>query len=147
MNNSEIIVDSSVILKWLFQNETLITPALKIKKDFASKKVLISVPYLFFYEVSNVLKNGIKKDRVDTEIAKTFYKVLLQLALTVHSSKELLSEAFNKAVDLDISSYDASYLVLAEYLKIPFYTADEKLLQKAKGKYFYHLRQYPSKSK
>ncbi|MBI4096779.1 MAG: type II toxin-antitoxin system VapC family toxin [Candidatus Levybacteria bacterium] len=145
MNNSEIIIDSSVILKWLFQDETHITPALRIKKHFESKKVLISIPYLFFYEVSNVLKNGIKKGRINMKIADKFYESLLQLELRAYTSKELLREAFNKAIALDISSYDASYIVLAEYLKIPFYTADEKLLQKAKGKYLYHLNKYPLK--
>lgn len=143
MNNSEIIIDSSVILKWLFQDETHITPALRIQNDFESKKVSISIPYLFFHEVSNVLKNGIKKDRINIKIAEKFYKALLQLELRVHSSEELLDEAFSKAIALDISSYDASYIVLAEHLKIPFYTADEKLLQRARGKYLNHLKDYP----
>ena len=63
----------------------------------------------------------------------------------IYSSEELFKEAFEKATALDITFYDASYVVLAEYLKFPFYTADKKLLQKANGKYLYHLKEYPSK--
>lgn len=56
---------------------------------------------------------------------------MLQLDFTVYSSVALLKEALRLAIVLDITSYDASYIALAEYLKVPVFTADEKLVKKA----------------
>lgn len=145
--NTNIIIDSSVALKWFFPEEEYGSEALKIKKDFTEKEIIISVPILLFYEVGNVLKSSVKSSRVDSKKAKRVYEKFTYTEFITYSSKELFKDAFEKATTLDITFYDASYVVLAEYLKIPFYTTDEKLLQKAKGEYLYHLKEYPSKSK
>jgi predicted nucleic acid-binding protein len=143
--NTDIIIDSSVALKWFFPEEEHASEALKIKKDFAEKEITISIPILFFYEVGNVLKGSIKSSRVDSSKAKTVYEKFTYAEFIIYSSKELFQAAFEKADSLDITFYDASYVALAEYLEIPFYTADRKLLQKANGKYICHLREYPLK--
>lgn len=143
--NINIIIDSSVVLKWFFPEEEYSREALEIKKDFAEKKIIISVPILLFYEVGNVLKSSVKSSRVNSRKAKIAYEWFTNIEFIIYSSEELFKEAFEKATALDITFYDASYVVLAEYLKFPFYTADKKLLQKANGKYLYHLKEYPSK--
>jgi predicted nucleic acid-binding protein len=143
--NTDIIIDSSVALKWFFPEEEFSIEALKIKKDFTEKEITISIPILFFYEVGNVLKGSVKSSRIDSIKAKTVYEKFTYAEFIIYSSKKLFQDAFEKAASLDITFYDASYVVLAEYLEIPFYTADRKLLQKAKEKYICHLREYPLK--
>ena len=143
--NTNIIIDSSVALKWFFPEEEYGSEALAIKKYFTERQTTISVPILFFYEVGNVLKSCVKSSRVDSSKAKRAYEKFTYADFITYSSKELLKDAFEKSNKLDITFYDASYVVLAEYLKIPFYTADEKLLQESKGEYLYHLKEYPSK--
>lgn len=145
--NTDIIIDSSVALKWFFPEEESSSEAFSIKKDFTEKEITISVPILFFYEVGNVLKSSVKSLRIDSIKAKTVYEKFTYAEFITYSSKELFKHAFEKANSLDITFYDASYVVLAEYLKIPFYTADRKLLQETKGEYVCHLKEYPSKSK
>lgn len=130
INKLNIIVDSSVIAKWYLPDEKD-DYALKIQQDFASKTIFISVPSLLFYEVSNILKNAAKSLRISKEKTYKAYENLLQLDFTVYSSVTLLREALRLAIALDITSYDASYIVLAEYLKVPVFTADEKLIKKA----------------
>lgn len=142
---TDIIIDSSVALKWFFLEEKYNNEALSIKKSFAEKEIIISVPILFFYEVGNVLKNSVKSSGVNSNKVKIAYEKFTHAEFTIYSSKELFKDAFEKAAKLDIPFYDASYVILAEYLKIPFYTADEKLLQRAKGKYLSHLKDYPSR--
>ncbi|MEK7517743.1 MAG: type II toxin-antitoxin system VapC family toxin [Patescibacteria group bacterium] len=143
--NTDIIIDSSVALKWFFPEEESSNESLKIKKDFTEKKIMISIPVLFFYEVGNVLKSSVKSLRIDSGKAKTVYEKFTHAEFITYSSKELFKDAFEKADSLDITFYDASYVVLADYLKIPFYTADKKLLQKIKGEYVFHLKEYPLK--
>ena len=60
---------------------------------------------------------------------------------------EVQYEALDIAMKYDISSYDASYVALAEYLKKPFFTADDKLLKKVKSKFVFGLSDYPVKKK
>ena len=138
-----LILDSSVIAKWFFPNEEESDIALKIKEDFVNKKITISAPTLLFYEVNNILKTAVKSLRIKKEKAIRAYRGFLDLGIIVYSSEELLENTLDKAMNLDLSSYDASYIILADYLKAPFFTADKKLLSKVKSKFTFNLEEYP----
>ena len=131
-NFTNIILDCSVIAKWFFPSEEDSEIALKIKNLFISKEISVSVPMLIYYEINNLIKTAIKGLRVNDKLAKEAYSGFLELDLIAYSSKELMEMTLEKAVSLDVSSYDASYLALAEYLNIPLITADQKLINKAK---------------
>lgn len=141
MNPTKIIIDSSVAAKWYLPDEENVD-AIKIKSDFTKKLISINVPLLFFYEVSNILKTTSKQLRINENRCIKVYQNLLDLDFTTYSSKELYKDALVKALNLDITSYDASYVALAEYLKVPFYTADEKLVKKAKSRLVKNLSDY-----
>jgi len=138
---AHIIIDSSVVIKWYLPDEKD-SKALKIKSDFTNKIVLIAVPLLFFYEVSNIFRTTTKGLRIAKEDSVRAYHDLLELDFIIYSSKELFKSALDKALDLEVSSYDASYIVLAEYLQIPLYTADERLITKAQSKWVKNLEDY-----
>ncbi|OGD84836.1 hypothetical protein A3B51_02600 [Candidatus Curtissbacteria bacterium RIFCSPLOWO2_01_FULL_41_18] len=138
-----IVLDSSVIAKWFFPEEDQGDLALEVKEDFTNKIISISLPLLIFYEVNNLLRTAIKSLRIDRGKAISAYQGFLELDFIVYSSKELMEKALEKAVNLDISSYDASYVVLAEYLKAPFFTTDKKLLEKTKNQVVKNLQNYP----
>ena len=131
--NKSIIIDASVVAKWLLADEQDFTADL-IRKEFAKKAVSISVPSLLFYEVNNLLKSAILSRRINIKNAIGLYEAFLDFDFTVYSSKQLYKATLMKALEYNISSYDASYVILAEYLQIPFYTADEKLVKKASSK-------------
>ena len=138
-----IIVDSSVIAKWYLPDEKD-DYALKIQQDFTSRTIFISVPVLLFYEVNNILKSAAKSLRISKEKTYQAYEDLLQLDFTVYSSAALFKEALQLAIAFDISSYDASYIALAEYLKVSVFTADEKLVKKASSNLVKGLDEYLS---
>lgn len=129
---TNIILDASVVAKWFFPYEEDSNIALKIRSLYLLKAVSISVPVLIYYEVNNLIRTAIKSLRIDDNLAKEAYQGFLELDLIAYSSKELMAIALEKAVSLNISSYDASYLALAEYLDVPLITADQKLIDKAK---------------
>lgn len=141
MNPQRIIIDSSVAIKWYLPDE-LDDKALKIKSAFAQRTILIAVPLLFFYEINNILRTTIKSLRITRGASIRAYQDLLELNFTSYSSKELFKIALEKALVLDITSYDASYVVLAEHLQIPFFTADEKLVKKASSSLVKILNDY-----
>lgn len=137
-----IILDSSVIAKWFFPSEEDSEIALKIRDQFLSKEIAISVPVLIYYEINNLIQSSIKSLRINKKLAKEAYSGFLELDLIAYSSKELMELALEKAISLEISSYDASYLALAEHLKIPLVTADQKLIDKAKSDLAWNLKTF-----
>lgn len=141
MNSRQIIIDSSVAIKWYLPDEHN-DKALAIKSDFTDGTVLIAIPALFFYEVNNILRTVSKSLRIAREDSIKAYQNLLELSFMVYSSKELFKAALEKALTEDISSYDASYIALAEYLQVPFYTADQKLIKNTQSKWVKNLEEY-----
>lgn len=139
-NLTNIILDSSVMAKWFFPSEEDSKIALKIRDLFLSKEISISVPILIYYEINNLIRTATKSSRINERLAKEAYQGFLELDLIAYSSKELMGIALEKAISLDVSSYDASYLALAEYLKIPLITADQKLIDKAKTELVRNLK-------
>ena len=141
--NKSIIIDASVAAKWLLPDEEDFAANL-IKKKFAERAISISVPVFIFYEVNNLLKSAILNGRLDAKKAVSLYEAFLDFDFTIYSSKQLLKATLKKAIELSISSYDASYVVLAEHLQTPLYTADEKLVKKASSSLVKVLDDYPN---
>lgn len=127
-----IIIDASIAAKWLLPDEDDFI-ADTIKRAFGNRQVEIAVPLFIFYEVNNLLKSAALSDRISFKDSLDFYENFLNLNFNIHSSKLLLKNTLQTALEFEISSYDASYVALSEYLQIPFYTADLKLLKKVKG--------------
>lgn len=139
---TNIILDSSVIAKWFFPSEEDGEIALKIRSLFISHEISISAPTLIYYEINNLLRTGAKRLRISEDLANDAYQGFLDLELITYSSKELMTRTLEKAITLDISSYDASYVALSEYLKIPFITPDQRLIDKAASNLVQNL-EYP----
>ena len=139
---STIVIDASVVAKWLLPDGQGSAAANRVKKDLVERTLLIAVPVFIFYEVNNLLKSAALSSRIDPKKAAAAYEGFLNLELSVYSSKEILKHTLDKAFELDISSYDASYVALAEYLQVPFYTADEKLVKKSQSKCVKDLEEY-----
>lgn len=136
-----IIIDASIVAKWLLPDEY--DPiADTIKKAFTDREIAVAVPTLIFYEINNLLKSAALSKRISVKDSADFYEYFLNLNFNIHWSKELLKNALQKALDLNISSYDASYVVLSESLKIPLFTADEKLVKKVNSPLVKSLEDY-----
>lgn len=144
MRTLAIIIDSSIAAKWFFSEENS-DIAEKIKDDFESGIISIAVPTVFYYEVNNLLKTATKRLRLNVKNAQNVYEAFLKLSFIAYHSEDLMKNTLGKAIEFDLSSYDASYVALADHLQIPFFTADQKLLNKAKSKYLFALQTYAQK--
>ena len=144
MSNLNIIIDASVLAKWFLPSEEESELALTIRDDFAASRFSISFPSLVFYEVSNLLKSAVLRSRLNREKAVKIYQDFLELDFEIYLTDELLRNSLEIALKSDISSYDAAYVALAQYLRAPLFTADQKLLKKAKSRFVKNLKTYPS---
>lgn len=141
MSKSTIILDSSVIAKWFFPEEDS-DMALHIKEKFVDGELSIAIPILLYYEVNNILKTASKLVHINTQDTLKVYQSFLNLNFIAYSTTKLMVNTLEIAMKYDISSYDASYLALAEHLQIPFITADQKLVNKVTSKYVFKLENY-----
>lgn len=112
MSQDIVVVDTSVIVKWLNQdNEDYIEQADKILKDAEHDKIAIIAPELAKYEVGNVLLYGKKLDSKQAQIILTqFYKLPIAF---VEDSKLLSEETYEIALTAEVTYYDASFMALA----------------------------------
>lgn len=130
---NSLVIDASVVLKWYIPDEE-IECADRIKRDFLDKRILLSAPSIIHYEINNVVLNAVRSKRLSVNRATLALKDFYFSDIKFHSSSLLLLSTFKLAEEFNISSYDASYVALSQSARIPFYTADAKLIGKLKNK-------------
>jgi len=140
----KIIVDSSVIIKWLHkENERYLYQASKILEDVKNGTVTLLVPELAKYEVGNALLFGKK---LSTDQAKiplaAFY--LLPIQFTVQSEQSAIL-TYEIAEEENITYYDASFIALAHQENAILVTDNPKHQGKDKEVKVIPLSQYGEK--
>ncbi len=126
-----IVLDASVILKWLFDDEPGGASAARLKDAHVDGNQIVAVPDLLFYEVGNVLAT---KTRLSEEAIAEALSLLWNFSL---ERFDLGLEEFLACLALSrkhkITLYDAAYLELSTRLKCSFVTADKKLYAKIRS--------------
>lgn len=136
----KIVVDSSVIVKWLnSQDEKNLTKADRLLKDCEKGKVVLYAPELAKYEVGNaILYKGL-----DISLAKASLETLNLLPITfVPLSKDGVLDTFEITSENKITYYDATFIDLAEKIEGELVTDNPKHQKKVKGVKIIPLRNY-----
>lgn len=125
-----IVLDASVVLKWIFDDEAGADPAVRLKDGHVAGHEIIAVPDLLFYEIGNVLAT---KTRLSEAAIAEAFSLLWDFSL---ERFDLGFEEFQGCLALSrkytITLYDAAYIELSRRLKCSFVTADKKLYEKVK---------------
>lgn len=122
------VLDTSVIVKWFFQEEGSDRAEVFLEElELGTGQVV--VPSLLFYETSNVLWLK-RRDGLQEEKAVAIWSELLELPLEVLDGMELVPRALALSFRLEVSPYDSLFVVLAEALENDFITADITLWKK-----------------
>ena len=122
------VLDSSVVLKWFRKDEIWRDSALQMRQTYLDGHMLIYVPDLLIYEIANVLRY--KPDLTDQQVQEALDSLYDLHIKIVEISQEMIKGAIRLAYSYGITVYDAAFMALAESLKAPFVTADEKLSEK-----------------
>lgn len=120
-----LVVDSSVVVKWLHtKNEKYLNQANQIMADAQSGTVILLAPELVKYEVGNAL---LLSKRLSPENSRIILKTLYSLQIQfVPDSEELAIETYRIAQNLGITYYDASFVALAKREKAALVTDNPK---------------------
>jgi predicted nucleic acid-binding protein len=128
-----VIVDASVALKWVINGEDS-DRALALLGEWITAELLLSVPALFAFEVTNALYQYVRAGQMTLEEAKTAQSALMKLVDTGQvlieppPSEAMRTRALQLAQEFHLrAAYDAYYLALAEREGSDLWTADQRL--------------------
>lgn len=125
--SAAIVLDASVILKWVLDAETEPghAAANRLLERWQQGELDLLVPSLWLYEVGNILCLKRPTD------ANATLAALWDLGLSeVPFSRELIQRAITLAQSHSVTFYDASYLAVAEEKKVTLVTADGKFYRR-----------------
>lgn len=141
MATPTIVIDSSVIIKWLSQdNENLLEEADSILRDAQKEEIVLIAPELAKYEVGNVLLFSKHLSSKQARIVLTkFYNLPISFII---ESEDLAEQTYFLADSLKITYYDASFLSLAQQYNATLVTDNIKHQRKAFGVKVVSLKDY-----
>ena len=127
----KVVVDSSVIVKWLnTSNELNIDQADRLMESAIKGETELLAPELAKYEIGNVLLKGKKLTNNEAFIS---LGTLYSLPITfVSETIDLAKETFSYANTFNITYYDASFLAVAKEYDAMLVTENAKHQGKAK---------------
>lgn len=132
MNIEKAVIDSSVLV-------ALLTPEKYSKwadKMLSNIDKWISLD-LIYYEMANAIwkkymrLNSLKREDAYEALDKALE--ILGTLFQIYSCNEIIEDAFKKAEELNITVYDAGYIVLAKKLGVKLVTLDGKLRKRLEG--------------
>jgi predicted nucleic acid-binding protein len=128
-----LVIDASVGVK-LFLREALSDRAEALFAHLASDPpAQLYVPDLFFVECANILWKYVRRFGYPIDHASQDVLDLQRLKLRSVSTAELVTDALHIGLEHSLTAYDASYVALAQRLRVPLITADERLAQALHG--------------
>jgi predicted nucleic acid-binding protein len=120
------VLDSSVALAWVLPDET--NPTLDDLCDRLTDDIAL-VPPVWPLEIGNVLLIAVKRDRLTAKDVSRLVTELrgLPFEIDAASTERAMEETLALAKKYDLTTYDASYLELAQRRNLPLATLDTKL--------------------
>jgi predicted nucleic acid-binding protein len=136
----KIVVDSSVIVKWLNRdNENYLEQADKILKNCQADKIALYAPELAKYEVGNAILNK----KMELPQTKSSLATLYSLPISfIKLDEESALDTYDFSDTLKITYYDGVFLTLAKKIKAILITDNPKHQQTVKGIKILPLKDY-----
>lgn len=126
-----IVIDASVALKWYLADEEHSQKALGLLEKYISNELEMLAPSLLEYEVINGLVIAKKRGRIQEDKILMAIDGFISLELKLKNLSLYYPQVIHYC-KVSRSTYDASYLALADQEKIPLITADKDLFNAVK---------------
>jgi predicted nucleic acid-binding protein len=122
----KVVIDCGVAIKWLVGGASA-EQARDIFNRYRVQALELLAPDFIRLELANVLWNLQRLTGLRPETARSALEEFLATEITYTSVEELLTDAYEIAVQHQRSVYDSLYLALSMREGCPVVTADEKL--------------------
>lgn len=135
--SAAIVVDASIVVKWFVLEEDS-EKAIEIRDKYVTGEIKLIAPEIMIFEVLNALYyKGLFSINELKEISEALDAFSFELyPLEGEYSRKTIEIAYENSITI----YDASYIALAVLKSAHIYTADIKLKEKLKDKYFLYVR-------
>jgi predicted nucleic acid-binding protein len=142
----DVVVDASVSAAWVLPDETS-RETEQLLSDIMDHRTRLVVPFLWEYEMLNVIRGATARKRLPEHEAKKALHLLSELpAELVSLNGESRPAVFEAALRHNLSIYDAAYWTLADARGITLFSADEDLLAlKSSFPWIKPIAEYPRK--
>ncbi|NDE90956.1 MAG: PIN domain-containing protein [Alphaproteobacteria bacterium] len=120
------VLDSSVTLAWLFEDET--TPVIEdVFGRIASEGCFVSP--MWYFEIANALSMAQRYGRIETGLREKYFNRLKGIGIKSDDESHdcVWAETTRLADAFKLTTYDASYLELAQRKLLPLATLDKQL--------------------
>jgi predicted nucleic acid-binding protein len=119
-----IVIDASVAISWLLDDESEFGAALEPLRDVQGV-----VPAIFPFEVCNAIQSATLRGRISPKDAVAATKMLYEFDIEVEAppTADMAARILEMCQTHDVSAYDASYLELAARRSAPLATFDRTL--------------------
>jgi predicted nucleic acid-binding protein len=129
----DYVVDGSVALKWLIDDEADIPRARTILSDILAGHARLLVPPHYVSEVGNGLIMAARRKRIAVDRLEGAWADFLSIPRIETAWYPLLgTKTFDLARESSLTYYDAAYLALAAMQTASFMTADGQAAETAK---------------
>lgn len=118
----KLVVDASVAVKWVVEEEGSDAATALRKKELAA-------PALLLAECANALWAKARRDQLSSEEARECLDLLRAAPVTLVAMEELAPSALDLALELQQTVYDSLYLALGLKLDAPVVTADRRFAE------------------
>ncbi|MFN8693249.1 MAG: type II toxin-antitoxin system VapC family toxin [Holosporales bacterium] len=122
-----LVVDASAVLGFVFNDDD--SAYAEMLKTYMRHNPVVA-PDFFRIEANNVIRKQERRGRYAGEVAELFIHEMMSLNILYRRiTRSWFSEdaLYNLQREYDLTAYDALYLMLALYLKMPLATLDVKL--------------------
>ena len=128
------IVDASIAIKWLFDDEDFTAEAREVLLAYQTGHLDLLAPDHLYHEVLNALRTGVRMQRLDAHDAEEAMHDFLALAIPTVAGPRLIVAGFRYALNYDCAFYDDLYLALADQADCPLMHADRRLRNTLQGR-------------
>lgn len=127
------VLDCSIVVSWCLEDENNSYSSDILGMFSTSDIVEAIVPSIWPIELANVLLVSERRNRISKADSNRFLKLLADMPIIIDdiSSAEVLHDILSLGRELNLSSYDATYLELAIRMGLPIATLDKRLQQAA----------------
>lgn len=127
-----LVIDASVILKWYLTDEEYGQKALNLLDKYISNELDLLAPSLLEYEVVNGLTIAQKRGRIKEEKILLAIDGFMDLKINLKDLSRFYPKVLHYCRIYNCSTYDASYLAIADEEGTAMVTADKRLYDAVK---------------
>ena len=128
--DNPIVVDNSVMMRWLFHDgsDADRTHAYNVLNAIGSQKLQVIVPYIWVYEAAFVVESYCRRNEMAYDQYTIQLTWLFDLSLVIRG-EETPADLYEFSHRYGVSAYDAAYAMLALKQSCPIATLDKAIIK------------------